>query len=37
MYKTQENQEEGRTKCGYFIPPENREQNTHGRSYRDKV
>ena len=23
--------------CGYFIPPQNRDQNTHGRSYRDKV
>jgi hypothetical protein len=22
--------------CGYFIPPENREQNAYGRSYRDK-
>jgi hypothetical protein len=22
---------------GYFIPPLNREQNTHERSYRDKV
>ena len=22
---------------GYFIPPENRDQNNHERSYRDKV
>ena len=29
--KTQENQEQGRPTCGYFIPPQNRKQNTHGR------
>jgi hypothetical protein len=29
--------EEVRPKCGYFIPPQNGEQNTHVRSYRDKV
>jgi hypothetical protein len=35
--KTHEIQEEGRPKCGYFIPSYSGEQNTHGRSYRDKV
>ena len=32
-----ETQEEGRIKCGYFVPSQNKEQNTHGGSYRDKV
>jgi hypothetical protein len=30
-------QEEGRPKCGYFAPSKNWEQNTHERSYRDKI
>ena len=32
-----ETQEERRPKCGHFAPSYNWEQNTHGRSYRDKV
>jgi hypothetical protein len=35
--KTHETQEEGRPKCVYFDPSKKREQNTHGKSYRDKV
>jgi hypothetical protein len=35
--KTSETQEEGKPKCGYFDPSLKEEQNTHVRSYRDKV
>ena len=35
--RQQDTQEEGRPKCGYFVPPLNGEQNTHGGRYRDKV
>ena len=34
---TSETHEEGRPKYGYFHPSPKGEQNTHGRSYRDKV
>ena len=35
--KTHETRDEGRPKCRYFIGSYNGEQNTHGRTYRDKV
>jgi hypothetical protein len=35
--RKQKEKKEGRPKCGYFIPSSKGEQNTHGRSYRDKV
>ena len=35
--KTYETQEERRSKYGYFDPSQKGEENTHGKSYRDKV
>jgi hypothetical protein len=37
IHRPNETEEEGRPKCGYFSPSWKGEQNTHGRSYRDKV
>ena len=37
IHKAHETRDEGRPQCGYFDPLQKGEQNTHGRSYRDKV
>jgi hypothetical protein len=37
IYKTQENQEEGRPMGGYIIPFYNREQNTHKELQRQSL